>query len=76
MQKIFPVRQCEDAYYRARSRPCLQYQLKRCSAPCVGKVSDDEYKEQVELVKQFLSGKSHQVIATLVEKMEQAVLRG
>jgi excinuclease ABC subunit C len=72
MQKIFPVRQCEDAYYRARSRPCLQYQLKRCSAPCVGKVSDDEYKEQVELVKQFLSGKSHQVIATLVEKMEQA----
>ena len=72
MQKIFPVRQCEDAYYRARSRPCLQYQLKRCSAPCVGKVSDVEYKEQVELVKQFLSGKSHQVIATLVEKMEQA----
>ncbi|GMM83196.1 excinuclease ABC subunit UvrC [Pseudoalteromonas sp. MTN2-4] len=72
MQKIFPVRQCEDAYYRARSRPCLQYQLKRCSAPCVGKVSDGEYKEQVELVKQFLSGKSHQVIATLVEKMEQA----
>ena len=72
MQKIFPVRQCEDAYYRARSRPCLQYQLKRCSAPCVGKVSDDEYKEQVELVKQFLSGKSHQVIAALIDKMEQA----
>ncbi|HEA16831.1 MAG TPA: excinuclease ABC subunit C, partial [Pseudoalteromonas prydzensis] len=43
MQKIFPVRQCEDAYYRARSRPCLQFQLKRCSAPCVGEVTDAEY---------------------------------
>jgi len=43
MQKIFPVRQCEDSYYRARSRPCLQYQLKRCLAPCVeGYCTDDE----------------------------------
>ncbi|MCO7190408.1 MULTISPECIES: excinuclease ABC subunit UvrC [unclassified Pseudoalteromonas] len=72
MQKIFPVRQCEDAYYRARSRPCLQYQLRRCSAPCVAKVSDKDYAEQVDMVRQFLSGKSHQVIATLVDKMEQA----
>ena len=45
MQKIFPVRQCEDSYYRARSRPCLQYQMQRCSAPCVqGYVSDEEYQ--------------------------------
>ncbi len=58
MQKIFPVRQCEDAYYRARSRPCLQYQLKRCSGPCVGKVSDEEYQEQVGMVRQFLTGRS------------------
>ncbi|NOU49650.1 excinuclease ABC subunit UvrC [Pseudoalteromonas sp. JBTF-M23] len=72
MQKIFPVRQCEDAYYRARSRPCLQHQLKRCSAPCVGKVSDDEYQEQVDMVRQFLNGKSQQVIATLVTRMENA----
>ncbi|WP_440053385.1 excinuclease ABC subunit UvrC [Pseudoalteromonas sp. T1lg65] len=72
MQKIFPVRQCEDAYYRARSRPCLQYQLKRCSAPCVGKVSEEEYKEQVALVRQFLTGRSQEVIARLVEKMECA----
>ncbi|MEI5638881.1 MULTISPECIES: excinuclease ABC subunit UvrC [unclassified Pseudoalteromonas] len=72
MQKIFPVRQCEDAYYRARSRPCLQYQLKRCSAPCVGKVSDEEYQEQVAMVRQFLTGRSQQVIATLVAKMETA----
>ncbi|NTS75238.1 excinuclease ABC subunit UvrC [Catenovulum sp. SM1970] len=73
MQKLFPVRQCEDAYYRARSRPCLQYQLKRCSAPCIeGLVSDDEYSQQVDLVKLFLSGKNNQVNQTLVNKMEQA----
>lgn len=73
MQKIFPVRQCEDSYYRARSRPCLQYQMKRCSAPCVeGYVSDDEYKEQVDLARLFLNGKNQQVIGTLVEKMEDA----
>ncbi|WP_105168661.1 excinuclease ABC subunit UvrC [Pseudoalteromonas sp. T1lg23B] len=72
MQKIFPVRQCEDVYYRARSRPCLQYQLKRCSAPCVGKVSDEDYFDQVDLVRQFLNGKSQQVIAKLVARMETA----
>jgi excinuclease ABC subunit C len=73
MQKIFPVRQCEDSYYRARSRPCLQYQMKRCSAPCVeGYVSDDEYSEQVKLATMFLKGKNSHVIATLVAKMEVA----
>lgn len=73
MQKIFPVRQCEDSYYRARSRPCLQYQLKRCSAPCVtGYVSDPEYQEQVDLARMFLKGKSKDVIASLADKMESA----
>ncbi|MFT6086833.1 MAG: excinuclease ABC subunit C [Glaciecola sp.] len=73
MQRIFPIRQCEDSYYRARSRPCLQYQMKRCSAPCVeGYVSDDEYTEQVNLATLFLRGKNSEVIASLVEKMEQA----
>jgi len=73
MQRIFPVRQCEDNYYRARSRPCLQYQMKRCSAPCVeGFVTDDEYKEQVNLARLFLKGKNQQVIGTLVNKMEVA----
>ncbi len=57
MQKLFPIRQCEDSYYRARSRPCLQYQLGRCSAPCVNKISDDDYAEQVSLAKLFLRGK-------------------
>ncbi|MBS3798761.1 excinuclease ABC subunit UvrC [Pseudoalteromonas sp. BDTF-M6] len=72
MQKLFPVRQCEDSYYKARSRPCLQYQLKRCSAPCVGKVSDEDYDAQVNFVRKFLGGKSQEVIAELVAKMEQA----
>ncbi|MCC2615745.1 excinuclease ABC subunit UvrC [Aestuariibacter halophilus] len=73
MQKIFPVRQCEDSYYRARSRPCLQYQLKRCAGPCVeGLVSDEEYTSQVQLARLFLKGKNKQVIASLVEKMELA----
>jgi len=73
MQKIFPIRQCEDSYYRARSRPCLQYQMKRCSAPCVeGYVSDEEYNEQVNLAGMFLKGKNTQVIGRLVAKMEKA----
>ena len=73
MQRIFPIRQCDDSYYRSRSRPCLQYQMQRCSAPCVeGYVTDEEYNEQITLARLFLKGKNHQVIATLVEKMEQA----
>lgn len=73
MQRIFPVRQCEDSYYRARSRPCLQYQMQRCSAPCVeGYVSDEEYKEQVNFARLFLKGKNQQVIGGLVDKMEKA----
>lgn len=72
MQKIFPIRQCEDSYYRARSRPCLQYQLGRCSAPCVDKISVEDYQEQVLLAKLFLQGKSSAVIEQLVAKMELA----
>ncbi|MBU2918567.1 excinuclease ABC subunit UvrC [Psychrosphaera sp. F3M07] len=73
MQKVFPVRQCEDTFYKARSRPCLQHQLKRCSAPCIkGYVTDDNYNEQVNLVKQFLTGKSQDVIAQIITKMEKA----
>lgn len=72
MQKIFPLRQCEDSYYRARSRPCLQYQLGRCSAPCVDKISPENYQEQVQLAKLFLKGKSSTVIEHLVENMQSA----
>ncbi|WP_445780389.1 excinuclease ABC subunit UvrC, partial [Shewanella sp.] len=74
MQKLFPIRQCDDLYYKSRSRPCLQYQLDRCSAPCVGIVSDKEYSEQVKLAGLFLSGKDKQVISQLVAKMETAAV--
>ncbi|WP_036821696.1 excinuclease ABC subunit UvrC [Photobacterium sanctipauli] len=73
LQKIFPVRQCEDSVYANRSRPCLMYQIGRCLGPCVkGLVSDDDYQEQVNFVRLFLKGKDKQVIGSLVEKMEQA----
>lgn len=72
LQKLFPVRQCDDSYYRSRSRPCLQHQLKRCLAPCVGLPSDAEYAEQVELAKLFLRGKDLQVIENLAERMQNA----
>lgn len=73
MQKIFPVRQCEDAVYANRTRPCLLYQLKRCAGPCVaGLVSEAEYAQQVALAKLFLAGKNQQVIGELVGKMESA----
>lgn len=72
IQKIFPIRQCEDSYYRARSRPCLQHQLGRCLAPCVDKVSNENYQQQVDLAKLFLKGKSSLVIEQLVIKMESA----
>lgn len=72
LQKIFPIRQCEDGFYRARTRPCLQYQLKLCSAPCVGKISDEDYQQLVRLAGLFLRGKNQQVIDDLVQKMKQA----
>jgi excinuclease ABC, C subunit len=73
IQKIFPIRQCEDSFYANRSRPCLLYQLKRCSGPCVpGLVSDEQYTEYVNLARMFLQGKDKQVITLLVDKMEKA----
>ncbi|GAB2913415.1 excinuclease ABC subunit UvrC [Rheinheimera gaetbuli] len=72
LQKIFPIRQCEDGFYRARTRPCLQYQLKLCSAPCVGKISDDDYQQLVRMAALFLRGKNQQVIDDLVQAMTQA----
>ncbi len=76
LQKLFPVRQCENSVYRNRSRPCLQYQIGRCSAPCVaGYVSDEEYNQQVNFARLFLQGKDQQVLAHLIAKMEQASAR-
>ncbi len=73
IQKIFPVRQCEDTVYSNRTRPCLMYQIGRCVAPCVSSViSDEEYDELVSYVRLFLHGKDQQVVKTLVTKMEKA----
>jgi len=72
LQKLFPVRQCKDSFYNNRSRPCLQYQIKRCTAPCVGFVTEEQYGEDVRHVEMFLSGKSQQVIDELAQKMERA----
>jgi len=71
LQKIFPVRQCEDSFFKNRSRPCLQYQIKRCSAPCVGLIEKEAYAEIVRLAVLFLEGKNSLVIDELVHKMEQ-----
>lgn len=73
LQKLFPIRQCENSVYNNRSRPCLQYQIGRCSAPCVtGYVTDEEYAQQVNFARLFLQGKDQQVLDHLIGKMEQA----
>jgi excinuclease ABC subunit C len=72
LQKLFLVRQCEDSFFQNRSRPCLQYQIKRCTAPCVGYVDEMTYRQDVEHAVQFLEGKSEAVIRDLVVRMEQA----
>jgi excinuclease ABC subunit C len=72
LQKLFPVRQCEDSFFNNRSRPCLQYQIKRCSGPCVGLVSPEAYAEDVAHTIQFLDGRAEDVIADLGRGMEQA----
>ena len=71
LQKAFQVRQCEDSYYRNRSRPCLQYQIKRCKAPCVGLVDEAEYAEDVRRSVMFLEGRSNVLSAELAAAMEQ-----
>jgi len=72
LQKLFPVRQCEPSFYKNRNRPCLQYQIKRCGAPCVDLVPEEEYGRDVKDVALFLEGKASKVIDSLVERMEQA----
>ena len=72
MQRIFPLRQCEDAVFRARTRPCLQYQIKRCTGPCVGLITPDEYARDVRHAELFLEGKNAQVIDELAAQMSQA----
>ena len=72
LQKVFRVRQCEDTFFKNRSRPCLQYQIKRCSGPCCGLVSDEEYADDVKHAAMFLEGKSRAVLDDYANKMEEA----
>jgi excinuclease ABC subunit C len=72
IQKVFRLRNCENSYFRNRSRPCLQYQIGRCTAPCVGLVGADEYAENVRLASLFLEGRSSAVIDQLGAAMESA----
>jgi excinuclease ABC subunit C len=72
LQKLFLLRSCSDSYFENRSRPCLLYQIKRCSAPCVGRISQQEYDELVDDAKAFLAGKSTGVQARLSKLMAEA----
>jgi len=72
LQKVFQVRQCENSYFRNRSRPCLQHQIGRCTAPCVEAVSAAEYARQVERTVLFLKGNSRQLMGELADEMEAA----
>ena len=72
LQKIFPVRQCEDSVFKNRSRPCLQYQIERCSGPCVNLIAKEAYAEDVEDTLMFLEGNGKGLIDELVRRMEEA----
>jgi|CryBogDrversion2_8_1035294.scaffolds.fasta_scaffold00360_7 excinuclease ABC subunit C len=72
LQKIFQIRNCNDNYFANRTRPCLQYHIKRCTAPCVGKISGTEYKDAVNQAEDFLLGKAGLVQQQLAEKMTEA----
>ena len=72
LQKLFQVRQCEDSYFSHRQRPCLQYQIQRCTAPCVGLISAEDYQRDIEHAMMFLQGRSEAITGVLVERMEGA----
>ena len=72
LQKLFLIRPCNDNFFRNRSRPCLQYQIKRCTAPCVDLITKEQYAKDIETAIMFLEGKNKSVVDTFVKRMEQA----
>jgi excinuclease ABC subunit C len=72
LQKVFLLRNCTDSMFESRTRPCLLYQIKRCSGPCVGLISEAEYAQSVRDAKRFLSGRSTDIQARLAEQMQDA----
>lgn len=75
LQKLFNVRQCENSYFSQRKRPCLQYQIKRCSAPCVGLISPEDYAQDVQNSIRFLKGDTKELNTELIANMEQAAAK-
>lgn len=72
IQKLFRIRNCEDSYFAHRTRPCLQYQIRRCTAPCVNLVSREDYAEQVKDASLFLQGRNQVVLTRMIARMEQS----
>jgi excinuclease ABC subunit C len=72
LQKVFLLRNCSDAMFDSRTRPCLLYQIKRCSAPCVGYISEEEYARSVSDAAEFLKGRTTRIQETLAQQMEEA----
>lgn len=72
LEKLFLIRNCSESFFQNRTRPCLQYQIKRCTAPCVNLISKEQYAHDIEAAVQFLEGKNKSVVNTFVKRMEQA----
>lgn len=70
LQKLFQVRQCDDHFFKNRSRPCIQYQIERCTAPCVGYIEQESYAKDVQSVVLFLEGKENAIVDNLIKRME------
>ena len=74
ISSLFRPRTCTDSYMKNRSRPCLKYQVGKCSAPCAGRISEKKYQETIERIRQFLNGKTAMVLKGLKKEMEEAAL--
>lgn len=72
LQKVFRIRPCTDPYFASRARPCIQYEIKRCSAPCVGRISKEDYAKSIGMAKEFLKGNNTEVQKVIVSSMEAA----
>ncbi|MEK6731939.1 MAG: excinuclease ABC subunit UvrC [Pseudomonadota bacterium] len=72
LQKLFRIRSCKNTFFRSRTRPCLQYQIGRCSAPCVNFISQNDYANDIRYVKLFLEGKNQEIIQELTRRMNAA----
>ncbi len=73
MQKVFRIRNCDNVFFKNRSRPCLQYQIKRCTAPCMNLVSQADYQAQIDQAIIFLEGKNDELLSTIEQKMQTSV---